>query len=407
MALLTGLVAVRPPDLTVCHVRSPVPRLRACPDHFFSAMNGLARGSDRRLQFLPVRIFTRPPIVFTVFGPHHGALSAATTQEDLEAVRARLRSAQLGLSSACERAAAIRLQMLQSQEDLVAEAAGRITELELNVIQQDPVREEGLAGAGCTCSVVRVGVPPCVVAAWISCSAGEPQLVTDSVLNLLRYKQNEFVAGAQLEVWGGREQVPRPGEGEQGCVGWQVEVGERPAHEVGCCGQRDFDDVALAVVRRHQPDDLTPADGLLGGGDECARCGYGHVDSPLLGEQPLVAGVVDTCDDAWHRELGLAEQREHEVDLVIAGCRDHDVRGVDAGRLEGGKFAGIGQHPVGVGHQRWPVVRPLALDQQDLVAGAEYGVGDRLADVAGSSDRYSHQRGLPYRGVRFAAGDPR
>ena len=69
MALLTELVPVRPPDLKVCNARSPVPLLRAYPDHFFSAMNGLARGSDRRLHFLPVRIFTRPPIVFTVFGP--------------------------------------------------------------------------------------------------------------------------------------------------------------------------------------------------------------------------------------------------------------------------------------------------------------------------------------------------
>ena len=92
MALLTELVAVRPPDLKVCHARSPVPLLRAYPDHFFSAMNGLARGSDRRLHFLPVRIFTRPTIVFTVFRPHHAALSAATTQQDLVAVRTRLRS---------------------------------------------------------------------------------------------------------------------------------------------------------------------------------------------------------------------------------------------------------------------------------------------------------------------------
>ena len=102
MALLTELVPVRAPDLKVCHARSPVPLLRAYPDHFFSAMNGLARGSDRRLHFLPVRIFTRPPIVFTVFGPHHAALSAATTQEDLDAVRVRLRSAQLRPSSAYE-----------------------------------------------------------------------------------------------------------------------------------------------------------------------------------------------------------------------------------------------------------------------------------------------------------------
>jgi hypothetical protein len=118
-----------------------------------------------------------------------------------------------------------------------------------------------------------------------------------------------------------------------------------------------------SVINRN---DLTPADGQLGGDDEGARCGYGDVDSPLLGEQPLVTGVVDTCDDAWHRELGLAEQREHEVDLVVAGCSDDDVRSVDAGRLEGGKFASIGQHPVGLGHQCWPVVWPLTLDQQDL-----------------------------------------
>jgi hypothetical protein len=39
----------------------------------------------------------------------------------------------------------------------------------------------------------------------------------------------------------------------------------------------------------------------------------------------LVAGVVDTFDDSWHRELGLAEQREHEVDLVVAGCSDHSL----------------------------------------------------------------------------------
>ena len=49
---------------------------------------------------------------------------------DIALIRDRLAAQQLRPCSAFELAAAIRLQMLQSQEALVAEAAGRTAELE-------------------------------------------------------------------------------------------------------------------------------------------------------------------------------------------------------------------------------------------------------------------------------------
>ena len=48
MTLLAELLPARETELQTCHVRSPIPLLRACNDHFFSAMNGLGRGNDRR-----------------------------------------------------------------------------------------------------------------------------------------------------------------------------------------------------------------------------------------------------------------------------------------------------------------------------------------------------------------------
>ena len=62
--------------------------------------------------------------------------------------------------------------------------------------------------------------------------------------------------------------------------------------------------------------------------DECGehpRGGDGDVDAPRLVEQPLVLRVVDAGDHALDAELGLGEQREDEVGLVVAGGRDHDV----------------------------------------------------------------------------------
>jgi Mg2+ and Co2+ transporter CorA len=146
MTLLPGLFAVRSADMQACHMRSPVPALHAYPDHFFTAMNGLARGTDGRLHFVPMKIFSRPSVAFTVLGPRHAALSPATALRDLSAVRERLQTPELRPRTAYELAAAIRLQTLHSQEELVAVAAGQIADLELKVMQRDPVRAEAMLG---------------------------------------------------------------------------------------------------------------------------------------------------------------------------------------------------------------------------------------------------------------------
>jgi magnesium transporter len=146
MNLLSNLVPVRPPDVRACHTRSPVPALRAYDDHVFSAMNGLARGADGRLHFLPVMMFTKPPVVVTVSGPRHEALTDAAARRDLDTVRARLDASDLRPRSVFEMGGAIRIEMLESQEELVASAARRIAALELSVMQRDPVHAEALLG---------------------------------------------------------------------------------------------------------------------------------------------------------------------------------------------------------------------------------------------------------------------
>jgi hypothetical protein len=65
MALLTNLVPARSGDLNECDAGTPVPKLRVYADHYFSAMNGLARGTDGRLHFQPMKIFITPQVLFT------------------------------------------------------------------------------------------------------------------------------------------------------------------------------------------------------------------------------------------------------------------------------------------------------------------------------------------------------
>jgi hypothetical protein len=80
MTLLAELLPARATDLQTCHVRSPVPLLHAYEDHFFSAMNGLGRGSDRRLHFVTVKYSPGRRFVFTVLGPRHDALADTTAE---------------------------------------------------------------------------------------------------------------------------------------------------------------------------------------------------------------------------------------------------------------------------------------------------------------------------------------
>ena len=69
MAMLPDVFDVRSADVADCHVRTPVPKLHRYPDHHYTAINGLARGTDDRLYFVPLKVFQHPGLVVTVLGP--------------------------------------------------------------------------------------------------------------------------------------------------------------------------------------------------------------------------------------------------------------------------------------------------------------------------------------------------
>ncbi len=47
-------------------------------------------------------------------------------------------------------------------------------------------------------------------------------------------------------------------------------------------------------------------------------------------------GVVDAGHHPRNRELGLGEQADHDVDLVVTGRRDHHVEFLELDRLHHG-----------------------------------------------------------------------
>jgi magnesium transporter len=142
MRLLTDLLHAQPDDVDDCFNRMPVPKLHAYTDHYFSAINGLARGTDGRLYFQPLKIFFNATLLITVMGPTSTALTPDAVYRDLTLIRQRLGSGGLRPTSAFELVTAIRLQMLRAQEWLVTEAAARAAELEKSVMSIDPVKAE-------------------------------------------------------------------------------------------------------------------------------------------------------------------------------------------------------------------------------------------------------------------------
>jgi Mg2+ and Co2+ transporter CorA len=89
MELLGELIDVRPSDIQECHNRSPVPKMRFYADHHFSAINGLARGSDGRLYFVPLKLFLTPKALITVLGPTSSSLTSEIARRELTTVGQR------------------------------------------------------------------------------------------------------------------------------------------------------------------------------------------------------------------------------------------------------------------------------------------------------------------------------
>ena len=131
-------------------------------------------------------------------------------------------------------------------------------------------------------------------------------------------------------------------------------------------------------------------DGLLDQRGQHPRRGHRDVDTPRLVEQPLVAGIVDAGHHPRHRELGLGEQADHDVGLVVAGRGDHHVEVLEVDRLEQGQLAGVAEAPVRGGDGVDVDVVGVAFEQRDLVAVLDELPRDGSADGAGSGDRDFH-----------------
>jgi len=144
MALLGELIEVKASDIQECHNRSPLPKMRFYADHHFSAINGLARGSDGRLYFVPLKLFLTPKVLITVLGPTSSSLTSEMARGEVTAVAQRIDSAQLRPASSFELVSAIRAESMQTHENLIAESSARIAQLERDVSQKDPVKAEAL-----------------------------------------------------------------------------------------------------------------------------------------------------------------------------------------------------------------------------------------------------------------------
>ena len=144
MALIPELLQAQPGDLQECHNRSPVPKMHFYADHHFSAINGLARGSNNRLYFQPLKTFLTPTVLVTVLGPISTALTAEMARHELSVVKDRLDAGTFRPTTALGLISAIRYEMMHTQEELIASSAARIAQMEREVTQQDPVRAEAL-----------------------------------------------------------------------------------------------------------------------------------------------------------------------------------------------------------------------------------------------------------------------
>ena len=83
-----------------------------------SATAGLARGSNGRLYFLPLKVFLTPGVLVSVLGPTSSSLTPEIAQRELTGVRQRIDSGELRPATSFELVSAIRAESMQTHEDL-------------------------------------------------------------------------------------------------------------------------------------------------------------------------------------------------------------------------------------------------------------------------------------------------
>ena len=211
------------------------------------------------------------------------------------------------------------------------------------------------------------------------------------LLDVLRGDEEQLVARLQ-RVFRLRHQHPALAQDRhQRRVGRPLDGPDLLAGQRRVVGHGQLDQAGLALPEGHQPDQVADADGLLDEGRQQPRRGHGHVDAPRLVVQPFVARVVDAGDDPGHAVLGLGEQRDHQVDLVVAGGGDDHVAPVERRVVQRADLAGIGEQPFGARHAVHLDRARLLIDEQHLVAVLEQLAGDGPAHRARSGDGDAHQ----------------
>jgi magnesium transporter len=142
--LLAGQLGLHPMAVEECRTRSPVAKVHLYADHVFISVNGVVRGDDGHLHFLPIKAFVAPGWLVTIHGPTHAALPAGAGRELTQAVLHRMEIDRFHPRSGMQLGHAVVMMLMRRQEELVASLAGRITELERRVMASDLVKADPL-----------------------------------------------------------------------------------------------------------------------------------------------------------------------------------------------------------------------------------------------------------------------
>jgi magnesium transporter len=141
---LTRWVHPHPQDVLEIDSRTPVPKLHMYSNHHFSAINGLVRGTDGLLHFQPLKVFLTEHALWTIFGPAPASLTDVEVSRDIVLVRSEVDGNRCRPTSPFDLLSVIRGVMLRGQEDLIADGARRVADLEGRVMVNDPVVAEGV-----------------------------------------------------------------------------------------------------------------------------------------------------------------------------------------------------------------------------------------------------------------------
>jgi hypothetical protein len=160
-------------------------------------------------------------------------------------------------------------------------------------------------------------------------------------------------------------------DGYDGRVLGKPELVQRTAGDGGVLVHRHLHQGDLPALQLEQPHQVAGGDRLLHERGEDVGRAHRDVHPPLVREQPLVLGVIDPGDHPGNPVLLLRQQRGHQVVLVVAGCRHHDVGGSEVRLVQDPGLAGVAEHEVdsrgGVLANLLQDVR-LLLDHGDLVS---------------------------------------